>query len=270
MYVCKLCGRTFETGGGLGGHMSISHPKNGIPHPGSAKLSKVWEGLSDEDHSMRVRTARDSRFKNLDDIELTPIQEQMILGSLLGDMCIWKQHKNKTGTSNPELRISHCSDQRDYVMWKYDMLKNISRKEPYEFIQKIGYGAGNGTCRFETKSLRCLNPIYDVVIGTDGAKHITQRWLNKITNPIALASWFMDDGSKGLWFAMGLTPKNESDIVVDWLHKVWDIDSKITYQTNNTTDNLYTILTIIKNNDSKIRFRELVRDYIIPTMQYKL
>jgi DNA-directed RNA polymerase subunit RPC12/RpoP len=128
---CEICGKTF-TNGGLSGHMSVSHPKNGVPHPGAVKLTKVWEGLSEEDHLARARMLRDSRFKDLDDIQLTKTQEQMILGSLLGDMAIWRQHKGVTGTSNPELRISHSTKQRDYVMWKYDILKNIARREPYE------------------------------------------------------------------------------------------------------------------------------------------
>jgi len=271
---CKICGKSFGCGGALGGHMSISHPKNGVQHPGAAKLSKVWEGLSDEDHLARAQMTRDSRFKGNDDIALTKIQEQMILGSLLGDMCIWRQHKGITGISNPELRISHSSKQRDYVMWKYDILKNIARKEPYEIIQKTGFGAGFSAVRFETKSLSCLNPIYDVVMGEENEKHITQEWLDMITDPIAIATWFMDDGSLGRtgrgcqWFALGLSTDNEVDLIQSWLNDVWSLKTSYTRSTGTYNDNTYAILSILAV--SRNEFNRIIIPHIIPSMKYKV
>lgn len=266
--ICKICGRTFDNGG-LSGHMSVSHPKGGVPHPGAIKLTKVW-GTTKEEYDARMKLTRDSRFKYLDDIELDEFQRQMILGSLLGDMSIWKQHKGVSGTSNPELRISHSTKQKDYVMWKYDILKNIARKEPYEIIQKTGFGVGFGSCRFETRSLRCLNPIYNLVVGEDGKKHITQKWLDQIADPVALAVWYMDDGGYGgVWIAMGLTLKDELSVVANWLQDKWKLDSRITYSKSGYNDNMYAILRM-SSKDGRYKFRELVRPYVIPTMKYKL
>jgi hypothetical protein len=264
------------TNGGLGGHMANSHPKNGVPHPGAAALKNVWNGLSDEDHAARVKVGRDSRFSDLDDIVLTKTQEQMILGSLLGDMNIWRQHKGVSGISHPELRISHSVKQREYVWWKYEILKNIARKEPYEIIQKTGFGAGLGSCRFETKSLKCFEPIYDVVIGKDGKKHITQEWLDKIAEPIALATWYMDDGSRGCgngdrikpWFAMGLSTDNEVSIMRHWLDDTWGLKTSYRRARGYYNENTYAILQISLRYREK--FKNIIETNVISSMRYKV
>ncbi|HPE06168.1 MAG TPA: hypothetical protein PLW50_00405 [Smithellaceae bacterium] len=269
---CKICGKPFNTRT-IKGHMAMVHPKNGLPHPAVARIGKVWEGLTEEQHLARVKAARDSRFKNNDNAELTYLQRQMVLGSLLGDMNIHRQHKGVTDTAHPELRIAHSTDQRAYVQWKYELLKPIARDRGiYEFDQKTGFGKGFGTCRFETRALKCLEEIYDLTKDASGKKRVTEKWLNEIDHPIALAAWYMDDGSmaKGCvpWFAMGLSTDDEVGIMQAWLLKKWGIDTTYRRDKGNYNDNTYAIVTVAY--DSRDKFFELVRPYTIPSMEYKL
>jgi hypothetical protein len=275
--VCKLCGKEFPNGG-LGGHMTTVHPKDGIPHKGTENFRHIWEGMTEEEHTARSDMLRASKFSHLDDITITDFQRQMILGSLLGDMAIWKQGKKTTkyGLANPELRISHSTKQREYVMWKYEILKDIARKEPYEFVQKSGFGVGFSSCRFETKSLPCLNSIYDVVVGKDGKKHISQEWLDQITHPVALATWFMDDGSRGgdyfrPWFALGLSTDSEVEIIREWLIDKWGLTTRYYREGGSPSSyNENTYARVYISNIDKEKFKRIIQPYIIPSMIYKI
>jgi len=274
--VCEVCGKVFKSGA-LGGHMSVAHPKNGIPHVGAEKLKHVWDDLGEEDHIARADMLRASKFSHLDDITITEFQRQMILGSLLGDMVIWRQGKNTTkyGKSNPEIRVSHSTKQREYVMWKYEILKDIARKEPYDVLQKTGFGAGLSACRFETKSLPCLNAIYDIVIGKGGKKHISREWLDQITDPVALATWYMDDGSGKTdggyfypWFALGISTEEEVHILQEWLLDKWRLKTEYTRALGYYNENTYAILRI--SRESREDFRHMIEPFVIPSMQYKI
>jgi hypothetical protein len=272
---CKVCGKVMKSGA-LGGHMSVAHPKGGVPHAGAEKLKHVWDDLGKEDHVARADMMRASKFSHLDDITITEFQRQMILGSLLGDMVIWRQGKNTTkyGKSNPEIRVSHSTKQREYVMWKYEILKDIARKEPYDILQKTGFGAGLSACRFETKSLPCLNPIYDIVIGKSGKKRISQEWLDQIINPLALATWYMDDGSRGgkekfsPWFALGLSTDEEVEIIRCWLVDKWGITTNYRRDPSYYNENTYAILQIAR--ESRKEFVHIIEPFIIPSMRYKI
>jgi len=278
MHACKLCDRSFPTCSGLGGHMSISHPKNGTPHSGLAKLKGVWETLTMEERILKSTKIRDARCCGVDSSIITEFQRQVIFGSLLGDMSITK-HKHNTpyvdhSINLPRIRILHSSKQKDYVRWKYEILISIARTEPYEILQVGGFGDGSYSCRFETLSLPCLNPIYDIVIGESGKKHISQEWLDQITDPIALATWFMDDGSRGggrgfyPMLSLGLTTDEEMFILQEWLIDIWELRTNYRRIKTGYNDNTKVNLRIFPKDIEK--FRQLIEPYIIPSMRYKI
>ena len=89
--------------------------------------------------------------------------------------------------ANALLEINHCFGQRAYVDWKYRHLIDLVRTAPKARI-------GNGSriaYRFTTLSLNELTPYHAAFYG-GGVKSIPQLELT----PLALAVWFMDDGSK--------------------------------------------------------------------------
>ncbi len=111
---------------------------------------------------------------------LTEVQHSIVIGSLLGDGSM----RCKT---NALLEINHCLKQRSYVDWKYRHLADFVKTAPKP-------RTGNGSriaYRFTTLSVRELTPYYAAFYG-GGTKTIPAFELT----PLALAVWFMDDGSK--------------------------------------------------------------------------
>jgi len=124
--------------------------------------------------------------------KLTRIQSSLIIGTRLGD-----------GTTrckrNPLLEINHGHAQRAYVDWKRQVLSWMVGTGP-----KVRCSGGQGRLayRFTTLSLPDLRPFYDLFY-TEGKKIVP--WLS--LTPLALAVWFMDDGSKS-YKAVYFTPNS--------------------------------------------------------------
>jgi len=199
---------------------------------------------------------------------LTPIQRQVILGSLLGDACIMRVKP----THNAYIQMAHSIKQREYVEWKYNILKNIVSTPP-KMIKNRGFGAGHMMVRFCTRSLPCITEIHDII----GSREITPQWMSEIADPIALAVWYQDDGS--LWkctnakssyvitFHTGDRDQTELKLLKSWMIDRFGLDHIAIYippkQPTATRLQIYADKTVRK-------FEKLVRPYIIPSMQYKL
>ncbi len=203
------------------------------------------------------------------DIPLTNLQRQMLLGSLLGDACVWRAKP----TFNSYIKIDHSARQKEYVWWKYEMLKNIVSAPPRECNTSGNSFEGNfRACRFATRSLPCITELHELV---GKKKEITQKWLDEINHPIALATWLMDDGCCSpngpygyrIKFCTGNRNAEELELLQSWLAEWIGIDAVIIYIPNGFPNK--TELKIHRN--AAVRsLEELVRPYLIPSMQYKL
>ena len=78
---------------------------------------RVIQKWCSEKHKLNNHT-----LKN--EICLNNIQRDLILASILGDGHIDKRE------SQPMFIVSHADNQKDYLYWKYDILKNLCNKEP--------------------------------------------------------------------------------------------------------------------------------------------
>ena len=111
---------------------------------------------------------------------LSEAQHAIVVGSLLGDGSM----RCKT---NALLEINHSSRQRGYVDWKFSQLADLVSTPP-----KIRAGNGGRVAyRFVTRSAPALTPYYRLFYA-DGRKRAPKVALQ----PLALAVWFMDDGSR--------------------------------------------------------------------------
>ena len=190
--------------------------------------------------------------------KLSHIQEQMILGSLLGDMNIGIPRKRH---STCRLAIVHSAKQKELFMKKVEILGEFmgSYKENSYFDKRTN--KTYYTIRGNSKSHNIFNNIYNTLY-INNIKTITQEYLDMIDHPIALAYWFMDDGCyEGILATNGFT-ENEVDLLKLWLKEKWNIDTiKKAYKK-------YFTLKITK--ESRPSFDKLISPYIIPSMQYKL
>ena len=116
---------------------------------------------------------------------LTQTQRSVIIGSLLGDGYL----RIVPGRKNALFESNHAISQKEYVDWKYEMLKSICKSGPKE-------RRGNGeriAYRFSTRQHVELTELWRMFYDKNGTKNIP---LNLELDSMILAVWFMDDGSK--------------------------------------------------------------------------
>ena len=185
---------------------------------------------------------------------LTQLQKAVVIGSMLGDGYIRKMK----GRRNAFLEINHSFKQKEYVDWKYDVLKNLTKSKP-----KIRYGKENRIAyRFYTKQLSELTEIMNKFY-VGNIKVIPDIKLD----PIALAVWYMDDGGRrndchGMFLNTLSYSEQEQIRLQKCLLKNFGIHTRIHWITDGFR--LY-----IPTEDSK-KFSGLIGPYIIPSMIYKL
>jgi len=108
-------------------------------------------------------------------------QEQLILGSLMGDGCL---SPNRLGRSGTRFRMGHGAKQVAYLDWKVSLLGNIGCSRTTN---------AKGAVFADFTPLPELAEVHDAVYFGDGKKHLSWDYLKELT-PLALAVWYMDDG----------------------------------------------------------------------------
>ncbi len=238
-------------------------------------FEKLWnDGKSDKEiadyfgvkeitiKSYRTRGNNAGKFNRTDyfsekDIELTYEQEQFILGSLLGDLSIdWTKEMK-----NSKLCIVHSHKQEELFMKKVEILGDFMGSyklySQYDNRTEKTYH----TWRGNSKAHKNFNKIYNLLY-IDGTKTITQEYLDKINSPIALAYWFMDDGSNNGVLSTNCFSYEEVVLLVNWMYNKWGI--KCTIQKNQANFIIYI------SQKSRLDFEQLIYPYMIPSMFYKL
>lgn len=184
---------------------------------------------------------------------LTQSQRSIIIGMLLGDGYL----RIVPGRKNAFLEINHSFSQREYVDWKYEMLKSVCTSGPIS-------RKGNGTrvaYRFTTRQHPELTEL-QTLFYKNGVKQVPR---NVALDPIMLAVWFMDDGSRC----------RASDVYINtqqFAHEDQEYCLKLLaslgINASLNRDKEYWRVRIKK--DSLPVFFSTIREYIIPSMAYKL
>lgn len=192
---------------------------------------------------------------------LTSEQKFLIFGTLLGDGSIEKRKKN------PRLRIDHTSSQKEYVFWKYNILRNIATREPH-ILEEKDKRSGKIFSRwyFSTKAIPELD-FYHQLFYRNGRKTILNKIINHFHNPLSLAVWLMDDGYKrndcdALRLSTDCFSYEENLILQKCLSVNFGISSTI--HRKGKAWNIYIPSSQMKS------VRSLLDSYIISTMKYKL
>lgn len=180
---------------------------------------------------------------------LSEEQQSLIVGTLLGD-------GGMRCKVNALLEINHCLKQKKYVDWKHKVLDGIVIQEP-----KARKGEGpRMSYRFTTKSLPELTVYYEMFY-KDGVKVVPE---DLQIDPMALAVWFMDDGSKSrsaVYFntqGFGIPCQNR---LLDVLQAQWGLTGSL------NKDREYRRIRI--STESTKRLREIIGDLVLPMFQYK-
>ena len=193
-------------------------------------------------------------------LKLSRKQRSIIVGTLLGDGHFETQNKGKTY----RLKIEHSSKQSFYTDWLYDQFLQWVNTPPKTKPKLLGnkclqnYG-------FQTLSVGQFrfyaNQFYD-----KGIKHVPRR-IAKWLDPLALAVWFMDDGSSKSKYhkALILNTHSFSKSDINLLRKAFEDRYSIESTIRKQSDGLQILIVGINAE----KFYKIIQPYMLPDFNYK-
>ena len=198
---------------------------------------------------------------------LSDQQMQVVLGSLMGDGNLSPNLRGRSGT---RFRLGHGAKQSAYLDWKVSLLGNIGCTRTVN---------AKGAVFADLTPLPELAELHDVVYLGDGKKHLTWDYLKALT-PLALAIWYMDDGSftlrsKGLQertkggsgrieICVEAMSPGSRERLVRHLRDSYGLDIKL------TSRGQLRKATLIFTTSASEKFQKFVAPYVHPSMEYKL
>lgn len=194
-------------------------------------------------------------------LTLNDIQRSILVGTLLGDGHLETQDGGKTY----RLKIEHQLAQKDYLEWIYNQFQKWVHSGIRSRIKKNGYTY----VLFDTYSHGAFR-FYAQQFYSNGIKKIPEL-IDALLDPMALAIWFMDDGSwksdrhqTYIIHTLGYS-KKDLELVQEVLKRKFGLETSL-HQQKKKYWRLY-----IKS-ESANKFKELIEPYTsqIPSMQKKM
>ena len=199
---------------------------------------------------------------------LSPSQQQLILGSVMGDGNLSRPTRREDHSAR--FRMGHGARQVAYMDWKLSQLANVPHTRTVN---------AKGAVFADFTPLAELGELREVVYQGDGKKHLSWDYLKKLT-PLALAVWYMDDGHfavrpKGVQErTRGGTGRIEICIeamspgsrerLVQYLRDTHGFDVRL------RASGARRVSVLIFTTSASEKFQKLVAPYVHPSMQYKL
>ncbi len=194
-------------------------------------------------------------------------QVQVILGSLMGDGNL---SPNRRGRSGTRFRLGHGAKQAAYLDWKVSLLGNIDCSRTTN---------AKGAVFADFTPLPELAELHDAVYFGDGKKHLSWDYLKALT-PLALAIWYMDDGSftvrsKGvqertqggsgrITICVEAMSPGTRDRLTQYLRDTHGLDVKL------IESGALRKATLVFTTAASAKFQKLVAPYVHPSMDCKL
>jgi recombination protein RecA len=244
---------TVEKSGGNGKSQFAATPNHLIRTPGG------WSEAGDLIAGDRVLAAEPHR--------LSDQQFQVVLGSLMGDGNLSPNRRDRNGV---RFRLGHGAKRSGYLEWKTSLMGNIGHS-----VRENSKGA-----RFvDFTPLPELAELQRAVYLGDGKKFLSEEYLKALT-PLALAIWYMDDGSftvrsKGLQdrtaggsgrIEICVEAMSEGSRVRlrDYLRDTHGLDVRL--RVAGTAGKA----VLVFSTAATAKFQQMVAPYMAPSMEYKL
>jgi recombination protein RecA len=198
---------------------------------------------------------------------LSDQQWQVVLGSLLGDGNLSPNRRGRNGVC---FRLGHGANQSAYLDWKVSLLGNIACSRRTN---------AKGAVFADFTPLPELGELQRSVYLGDGKRTITEEYLKALT-PLALAIWYLDDGSftvrskelqqrtaggsGRIQFCIEALSPGSRDRLVSYLRDTHGLD--VSWREAGAARTA--VLTF--STAASAQFMELVAPYVHPSMAYKL
>lgn len=200
------------------------------------------------------------KYLLLKQIPLSREQKDFLVGTILGDGSIVLPNKRK----NARFQVGHCEKQKEYLFWKKSIMGNLVNN-----IRRLEDKRGNSVMyTFNTLSHKELN--FYRKLFYENNKKIVREEAGLHLNPLGLATWFMDDGSKSGKCSYRLSTEGfseeENHILKNILKSNFDLNVKVCGYTRRDKSYFYLFL----NKRNTINMTDIIKDYVIDCMRYKL
>jgi recombination protein RecA len=190
------------------------------------------------------------------DVDLSPNQESVLIGTLLGDASL-AMHGH-----HARLHVKHKAAHRRLAEFKWKVFEDFTSMPLHEFDQRLG--RKRYPCvQFVTRT----SPVFTTWrrrFYRDGRKRVPND-INMLLTPLAIAVWFMDDGSAdhcGVTIQTHSFDQNEVERLSRALLEGFDIVA--TMRANKGRWILYV------GKRELPRFRSLVQPFVLEDLEYKL
>ena len=200
------------------------------------------------------------------DAALSSLQRSFIVGSLLGDGTMRLGKK----AANANFKVEHGLKQKEYVFWKYEILKDWVYTAPK---MSVRYDKANTAYPkswwFRTIRHPILTEIYDRFYTRDGyrvGRKIVPQDIAKCIDDLALAVWIMDDGN----YARGninISTYSFTLPEIELLRCMMDKNFSVDINYYRDRDKGYRMYCNKKETKKIIR---IIHPYIVPSMMYKI
>lgn len=193
--------------------------------------------------------------------KLTEEQKSIITGNLLGDGHL----ESLTGGKTYRLKVEHSVSQKAYVDWQYEKLKSVVGTPP-RIKFKSRYGRASQNYGFSTLSSSSLRFFGQSFYRED--KKRVPLIIKKLLTSLALAIWFMDDGSikSNYHKALILNTQSFGEVELSKLQKAliekFGIETVLRKQKEGKQ--IYIL------SQSVEKFVQIISPYLLPSMKYKL
>lgn len=192
----------------------------------------------------------------------------MIIGSTLGDTHLEKR-KNGIGT---RIKFEQSSNNVEYLMWFHNYLANrgyCSKTKPKLQIRIKQKGKVYYRYIINSYTFSSFNWIQEMFYKSIDNKYIKVVPLNigEYLTPLALAIWFMDDGSsleRGVKIATNCFTLEEVNLLCNVLKLKYNIIATPNKRGKNKGH-----IIIIHVNSMKL-FINIIKPYLLPSLYYKL
>nr|ACZ52950.1 endonuclease-like protein [Bryopsis hypnoides] len=203
-------------------------------------------------------------------MNITSEQNALIIGTLLGDGFLQKR------AQKVRLRICHSYRQKEYVDWKYRVLRSFCERTqpPKKFIRQIGTDY-----LFATQSEKNFVYYHNLFYQKQQQRYvkiIRPELIQEMQSCLSLAVWWMDDGSARTDCNAGRLATQsysleEHQILQQCLMTNFEINSAIVRHTAKNNKVQYS-LSIPAKNKQFDKFISLISPYVyqIPSMMHKL
>lgn len=191
---------------------------------------------------------------------LTKYQEEILIGSLLGDARL----ECRSSVGSARLRFHHADSQKAYLFWKYEIFKEYAGREPWQYewfderTQKT-YQAWF----FHTKTSQVFSEIHKMFY--PDKKKILPKNIGEMLTPLVLAIWFMDDGclfQKTMIFNSQSFSLEEQKRLISIMKDKFSVNLSIQKDRRN--------FRLITGRAESLKLSKIIQPYIIESMKCKI